>query len=163
MKNYYWFLLITVLVVKPVFAEAVISGQAPEGQNVKDVVNIVEQFILAAMAKDAETTARYLAPNAEIIFTGPRKFEKPEEVGKFNATRYQSVKKSIDRWDVTYDANRLIVYCIGTLYGTWPDGSQFEGNRFIDRFEIVDGKITMMEVWNDSAEMILIKEGLVKN
>ncbi|EBY6508118.1 nuclear transport factor 2 family protein, partial [Salmonella enterica subsp. enterica serovar Agama] len=31
-------------------------------------------------------------------------------------------------------------------------------NRFIDRFEVRDGKITRMDVWNDSAEWILAPE-----
>ncbi|WP_353571419.1 hypothetical protein [Candidatus Albibeggiatoa sp. nov. BB20] len=162
MKKYYGLVLLLAMMAKPVFAEATISGQVPEGQNAQQIVNIIEKFLLAAMAKDAETTALYLADDAKIIFTGPRVFERPTDVGKFNATRYKSVKKDITRWDMTYEADRLIVYCIGTLYGKWLDGTDFEGDRFIDRFEIVDGKITMIEVWNDSAEMLLIKAGLAK-
>ncbi|MEP3665110.1 MAG: nuclear transport factor 2 family protein, partial [Roseibium sp.] len=46
------------------------------------------------------------------------------------------------------------------LYGEWPDGSPFEGNRYIDRFEVADGKIARMDVWNDSAERILTRMGI---
>jgi hypothetical protein len=40
----------------------------------------------------------------------------------------------------------------GTLYGEWPDGSAFEGIRFIDRFEVRGGKLTDHKVWNDLGE-----------
>ncbi len=163
MKKLFVLLLLFAASISPVSAgEPLITGQAPAGQNVKDIVNIVQQFMLASMASDKATTDRYLAPNAEITFTGGRKFAKPEEIGKFNSGRYKWVKKAIDRWDVTYEGKELIVYSLGTLYGEWPDGTPFKGNRYIDRFVIVDGKITKMDVWNDSAEMLMLKAGLVK-
>jgi hypothetical protein len=34
----------------------------------------------------------------------------------------------------------------------WADGSSFEGIRFIDRFELVTGKIQRQDVWNDLGE-----------
>lgn len=151
--------------IAPVSAQttaAVIAGQAPAGQNMQDIVNMVQKVILGAMAGDRATIETYLAPNVELLFVG-RKLAAAEEIGKFNATRYKWVKKSIDRWDVSYSGKEVIVYSLGTLYGEWPDGTPFKGNRYIDRFIIVDGKITKMDVWNDSAEMILKREGLVKN
>jgi hypothetical protein len=53
-----------------------------------------------------------------------------------------------------------VVYSVGTLYGEWPDGTPFEGNRYVDRFEVHNGKITKMDVWNDSAERILTMRGI---
>ena len=53
-----------------------------------------------------------------------------------------------------------IVYNIGTLYGEWPDGTPFEGNRYVDRFVVRSGKIVQMDVWNDSAEWLLVRAGL---
>jgi hypothetical protein len=141
---------------------AVIAGQAPAGQNMQDIVNMVQKVILGAMAGDRATIETYIAPNVELLFVG-RKLAAAEEIGKFNATRYKWVKKAIDRWDVSYSGKEVIVYSLGTLYGEWPDGKPFQGNRYIDRFIIVDGKITKMDVWNDSAEMILKREGLVRN
>ncbi len=38
------------------------------------------------------------------------------------------------------------------LAGEWPDGTPFDGIRFIDRFELADGKLARQEVWNDLAE-----------
>jgi hypothetical protein len=47
------------------------------------------------------------------------------------------------------------------LYGAWPDGTPFEGNRYVDRYVVCHGLITEMDVWNDSAEWILVRAGLV--
>ncbi len=52
------------------------------------------------------------------------------------------------------------VYSLGTLYGAWPDGTAFEGNRYVDRFTVRDGLIVSMEVWNDSAERLLDRQGV---
>ena len=57
-------------------------------------------------------------------------------------------------------AGETIVYNTGTLYGEWPDGAPFEGNRYVDRFVVRGGKIVQMDVWNDSAERILIRKGI---
>ena len=48
-----------------------------------------------------------------------------------------------------------MVYSLGTLHGQWPDGTPFEGNRYVDRYVVSHGRITRMDVWNDSAEWIL--------
>ena len=58
-------------------------------------------------------------------------------------------------------ADETVVYSIGTLYGQWPDGTPFEGNRYIDRYVVRAGLITEMDVWNDSAEWLLTRAGLV--
>jgi len=50
-----------------------------------------------------------------------------------------------------------VVYNTGTLYGEWPDGTPFEGNRYVDRYTLREGLIVRMEVWNDSAELILLR------
>ena len=49
---------------------------------------------------------------------------------------------------------------IGTLYGAWPDGTPFEGNRYVDRFVIRDNLIVKMDVWNDSAERLLTQHNI---
>ena len=48
----------------------------------------------------------------------------------------------------------------GTLYGAWPDGTPFEGNRYVDRYVVKHGLITQMDVWNDSAEWLMVRAGL---
>ncbi len=55
-----------------------------------------------------------------------------------------------------------IVYNRGTLFGVWPDGEAFEGNRYVDRYVIRHGLIVQMDVWNDSAERLLVRAGLAE-
>lgn len=119
-----------------------------------DIVARVERFIELSMAGDAASNA-FIAPNVEITFTGGRRFAAPQEIGTFNATRYRWVKKKIAGFDIAPGAKETIVYCHGTLYGEWPDGTPFEGNRFVDRMVFTGGQIVKIDVWNDSAEILL--------
>lgn len=117
----------------------------------------VQRFVLLSMAKDPEAGS-FLAPGAVIVFTGGRRFAEPQEVGRFNATRYAHVAKRIERWDVAADPETggLVVYCLGALHGAWPDGRAFDNNRFVDRLVVrPDGLIVRADVWNDSAERML--------
>lgn len=122
-----------------------------------DDAEIVRRYLEASMVPDPETAARYLAEGVIITFTGGRVFDHPSGPAAFNASRYSWVKKRMERFDVASGEHETVVYCIGTLYGAWPDGETFEGNRYIDRFELRNGKIVKMDVWNDSAERILAR------
>ena len=121
---------------------------------------IVEQFLIASMVPDPVAAARYISPDLKITFTGGRRYRHPSETAAFNAGRYKWVKKKMERSDVVPGARETIVYNLGTLYGEWPDGTPFEGNRYVDRFVVRDGKIVQMDVWNDSAERLLLLKGL---
>ena len=68
----------------------------------------------------------------------------------------------MDRFDVAPGDGETVVYSVGTLYGEWPDGTPFEGNRYVDRFVVREGMIVKMDVWNDSAERLLVAHGLVE-
>lgn len=121
---------------------------------------IVERFLVASMVPDPETAALYIAPDLKITFTGGRKYGHPRETAAFNAGRYKWVKKKMERTDVVAGERETIVYNLGTLYGEWPDGTPFEGNRYVDRFVVRDEKIVQMDVWNDSAERLLTRSGI---
>lgn len=125
-----------------------------------DDAAIVTAYLEASMVPDPETAARYMAPGIEIVFTGARSFRHPREVTAFNAGRYAWVKKRMERLDVVPGDGATTVYSLGTLYGAWPDGTPFEGNRYVDRFTVRGGVIVTMEVWNDSAERLLDKHGV---
>ena len=126
-----------------------------------EAAHIVERFLVASMVPDPETAARDMADDVAITFTGGRKFKHPREATGFNAGRYKWVKKKMERTDVCPGHGETIVYNTGTLYGEWPDGAPFEGNRYVDRFVVRGGKIVQMDVWNDSAERIMIRKGVV--
>ena len=127
-----------------------------------EAASIVEAFLDASMIPDPDRARTYMSPNVRITFTGGRRFGDPGESSGFNAKRYRWVKKRFERTDVVAGAtsDEAIVYNIGSLYGEWPDGTPFDGNRYVDRFVVSRGKIVRMDVWNDSAEILLARAGL---
>ena len=123
---------------------------------------IVETFLRLLMIPDPVAAEEFIAPELKITFTGGRAFSHPTECAGFNKQRYAWVKKAFGQTDVVMGADdeEAIVYQLGTLYGEWPDGTRFEGNRYVDRYVVRRGKIVSMEVWNDSAERILTMRGI---
>jgi hypothetical protein len=121
---------------------------------------IVELFLEASMVPDPVEAAKYISDDLKITFTGGRKYKHPRETAAFNARRYKWVKKAMARTDVVPGSGETIVYNLGTLYGEWPDGTPFEGNRYVDRFVVRGGKIVQMDVWNDSAERLMVRAGI---
>ncbi|MBO29777.1 nuclear transport factor 2 family protein [Marinobacter sp. F3R11] len=120
-----------------------------------EAIKIVSNFLEASMAPDPVRAATYMAPDVRITFTGGRAMASTQAITEFNGGRYAWVKKELGAFDWTEHADHTVVYSNGTLYGEWPDGRRFAGNRYLDRFEVRNGKITRMDVWNDSAEWIL--------
>jgi hypothetical protein len=118
---------------------------------------LVEAFLIASMVPDPETAGTFMSDDVAITFTGGRKFKHPRDATAFNAMRYKWVKKKMERTDVAPGNGETVVTNTGTLYGEWHDGTPFEGNRYLDRFVVRDGKIVKMDVWNDSAERILVR------
>ncbi len=123
-----------------------------------EAVQIVSDFLEASMAPDPIRAATYMSADVRITFTGGRAMPSATEITAFNAGRYRWVKKQLGAFDWAEYEDHTVVYSNGTLYGEWPDGRSFSGNRYLDRFEVRDGKITRMDVWNDSAEWILAPE-----
>jgi hypothetical protein len=127
-----------------------------------DPGELVETYLRILMIPDAAGARRFVAPGAEIIFTGARPMRDPAECAAFNAKRYRWVKKRFEHTHVVAGASaaEAIVYNTGTLHGEWPDGTAFEGNRYVDRYTIREGLIVRMEVWNDSGELLLVRAGI---
>lgn len=140
------------------------ASTAPDRQNAEptDPGAIVEAYLTAHMIPDPETAQRYAVPGFDITFTGGRKMKDPAACTDFNRSRYKWVKKKFERTDVVAGGTpqETVVYNIGTLYGEWPDGTPFEGNRYVDRYVVRNGKIAKMDVWNDSAEILMARAGL---
>ena len=113
----------------------------------------VKEFLSTMEARDLEGAARYLAPGFTMTFPGDAVFSQLSELITWSKDRYQSVGKKYDRFDECPTPSGAIVYCYGSLYGVWLDGSTFEGIRFIDRFTVEDGKFIDQKVWNDMAEV----------
>ena len=127
-----------------------------------DPKEIVEEFLRIIMIPDPAGARAFTSPELRIRFTGGRPMRDPSETSAFNAARYRWVKKRFERTDLVTGATdeQATVYNIGTLYGEWLDGTPFEGNRYVDRYVVRHGKIVQMDVWNDSAEWMLVRAGL---
>ncbi len=126
---------------------------------------IVERFLEASMIPDPVAARAFMAPDVAITFTGGRRYRAPAESAAFNGRRYAWVKKRFERTDVAEGATdeEAVVYNTGTLHGAWPDGTPFEGNRYLDRFVVRRGLIARMDVWTDSAEILLARAGLAED
>jgi len=144
-----------------------ITAQNQTASSVK-AGEIVDEFLRIIMIPDPVAARRFVSPSMRIRFTGGRAMKDPTECTAFNASRYKWVKKRIERTEIVgsitgaiTDSADTVVYSLGTLYGEWPDGTPFEGNRYVDRYVVRDGLITEMDVWNDSAEWLLVRAGLI--
>jgi hypothetical protein len=124
---------------------------------------LVDEYLRLLMIPDPDAARRFVAPGLQIRFTGGRAMRDPAECSAFNAGRYRWVKKRIAATETVGGGTpeHTVVYSLGTLYGEWPDGTPFEGNRYVDRYVVSHGLITQMDVWNDSAEWLLQRAGLV--
>ncbi len=125
---------------------------------------MVEAYLQLSMIPDPEGAAAYVADGLTITFTGGRAFTAPAQTTAFNAKRYAWVKKRFIRTDAALDPDTgdIHVYNTGHLYGAWPDGTAFEGNRYIDIFTVRGGLIVATQVWNDGAEILLDRAGLAE-
>jgi len=127
-----------------------------------DPAALVEDYLRILMIPDPAGARRFVAPGVEIVFTGARAMSDIGQCAAFNAKRYRWVKKRFEHTHVVAGGTieEAIVYNTGTLHGEWPDGSPFEGNRYVDRYTLADGLIVRMEVWNDSGELLLLRAGI---
>lgn len=119
----------------------------------RDASALVQRFLETMQARDLPAAQQMLAPGFEMRFPGAEPMQRLEQLVEWGKGRYLRVGKVYERFDESWGDEATVVYCSGTLYGTWLDGSAFEGIRFIDRFEIVDGLIVRQDVWNDLAEV----------
>lgn len=114
-----------------------------------DPVELVRRFLDCMQERNLDSAALLLAPGFTMRFPGSPVLHRLEQLVEFSRGRYRNVAKIYDRFDASWTDDGAIVYCFGTLYGHWLDGSAFEGIRFIDRFEVTEGLISRQDVWND--------------
>jgi hypothetical protein len=120
---------------------------------------LVRHFLQAMEERDLPRAQGFLLPGFEMVFPGGVEPASLEELVQRSALRYRRVGKRIERIDECFTADGTVVYVHGTLHGQWPDGADFEGIRFIDRFLVVGGLLARQEVWNDLAEHRLRASG----
>jgi phenylpyruvate tautomerase PptA (4-oxalocrotonate tautomerase family) len=116
-----------------------------------DASAIVKDFLARMQARELDAAQAFLAPGFSMHFPGSGPMHRLEELLQWSRQRYRSVGKVFATFDEVWSGEGAVVYCTGTLYGVWLDGSAFDGVRFVDRFEIRDGLIQRQDVWNDLA------------
>ena len=112
-------------------------------------------FLKAMEDRRLDVAKRYLGDGFTMVFPGVgggTAMTSLEALVEWSAHRYRLVKKTIDHAEEAVLGEAVIVYVFGVLHGEWPDGTPFDGIRFIDRFETIDGLILRQQVWNDLAE-----------
>ncbi|MAF49950.1 MAG: nuclear transport factor 2 family protein [Rhodospirillales bacterium] len=124
-----------------------------ENDSLSSAVALIKAYLNAVEDRDLEGAKSCLGDGFKMIFPGGQTFHTLEQLIDWAAPRYRWVKKTYDRFDPQAGDDGIIVYCYGTLYGQWPDGTDFSDIRFIDRFVIRGGKLVDQMVWNDLAEM----------
>lgn len=102
-----------------------------------------------------DTVGELFRDDAVVTFPGVR-FDGPDAAAEMLAwldPRYEWAAKEFDRWLETGDH----VVSLGTLHGVGSEGEAFEDVRYVDVYEVVDGEVVRMDVYND-----LAAEGVVE-
>lgn len=119
-----------------------------------DPARLVSDFLALMEARALDQAQRLLGEGFTMQFPGADPMTKLSELIEWAAPRYQFVKKTYVGIEAMQSEGRAaVVYARGTLSGKWPDGTAFQDIRFIDRFEVIGGKLIRQDVWNDIAEM----------
>ncbi|MFT7135722.1 MAG: phenylpyruvate tautomerase PptA (4-oxalocrotonate tautomerase family) [Akkermansiaceae bacterium] len=122
------------------------------GAPIPGAAAVVQDYLAAMEERDVGRAKGHLHEDFTMTFPSGRTMFSLEELFEWSKTRYSQVGKTFEGFDEAFDGNKAIVCCRGTLHGAWVDGTPFEGIRFIDRFELIAGRIVRQEVWNDLSE-----------
>jgi len=118
-----------------------------------DPAVLVKDYLAAMEARDLAAAQAFLDDEFETVFPGTQPMKSLTEVMDWAKGRYRLVKKKEEVFEAFQNGGVSVVYVRGVLFGEWPDGSPFDGIRFIDRFEVTGGRIARQDVWNDIAEV----------
>ncbi len=113
--------------------------------------DLVRAFLDAMEARDLGKASAMTGPGFTMTFPGGAVFTELQDLVAWSAKRYRNIRKTYAVFDETCRGAVTIVYCHGVLNGEALDGKEIADVRFIDRFEIRDGKIVDQKVWNDLA------------
>jgi hypothetical protein len=112
---------------------------------------IIREYLDATSERRMSDAASYLADGAVLVFPQGR-FDDLSTMAAAMSSRYQTIAKNYDTWDVMESIDEIVVVITGTLSGVNTHGVGFSDIRFCDRFVVRDGRIQEQYVWNDLAE-----------
>ena len=113
---------------------------------------LVKSFLQAMQERNLALAQSFLHPDFAMCFPGGVHMRTLSELIGWAQQRYSAISKNYEQFEESWQGDATVVFCHGTLQGTWLQGEPFEGIRFIDRMEVRDGLITRQDVWNDLAE-----------
>jgi hypothetical protein len=117
---------------------------------------VVLAYLDAVERRDLEAAESFVGDgDLDLIFPGGRRFSSVKGALLRSSGRYARISKKITGTDAWKSEQNLRVLVTGTLAGEWRDGSAFSDVRFIDWFELHDGKILRQHVWNDTGEKLV--------
>ena len=125
----------------------------PPAPALPDPEKVVLDYLARMEAREIDAAQAMLAEGFVMTFPGTGPMTALFELIGWAKGRYRFVTKTYEAVEAFHAGGAAVVYARGTLAGEWPDGSAFEGIRFIDRFELKGGLIVRQDVWNDLAEM----------
>lgn len=129
--------------------EGKVPGPAPRAP-----AEVALEFLDLQGRRELDAARALCAPGFEMVFPGAARFTEFADLIAWAAPRYRSVGKTIERVEEAPTGGTVAVWVTGTLHGVRLDGSDFEGIRFVDRFEVSGDRIVRQEVWNDMAESL---------
>ena len=115
-------------------------------------VDLVKRFLATMANRDLKGAEAMTGDGFALVASGNQRFENLTEFAANSAARQKSVVKHLQHFDALQSDDGEVVYCLGTMSGTWLDGSAYADVRFVDRFVVRDGRIVDMRVWSDMAE-----------
>lgn len=112
---------------------------------------VVEEFFDRMEDDTRRPTIGELFADDAVITVPGRRYEgqsAPDEMLEFfGPPRYEWAAKEYDRW-ITAGPH---VVSLGTLYGVDSDGEDFDNVRYVDVYEVRDGLIRRLDIYNDLA------------
>jgi len=121
----------------------------PSDCNTESPRAVVEEFF-ARMEDDRRSTVDELFADTATITVPGESFSGPTAATDFLGflePRYEWAAKEFGRWIVTDKT----VISSGTLYGVDTEGDEFEDIRYVDIYDVEDGLITQLDIYNDLA------------
>ena len=115
--------------------------------------SVVTAYLDAMETGDFVAARQWLARDFVMYFPEAPPMRSLQQLKSWANARYNNILKTRGPVEIIHSDHVAIVYLRGYLSGTWKEGSDFEGIRFIDRFEVSEGKLVRQDVWNDLGEV----------
>ncbi len=120
-----------------------------------DAIDLVRGWLDAMARRDFGAAASMMVAGARVVISGGHEFRTLEDFAAFSAGRYTTLRKQADAFETCEAPGGIAVYVRGTASGAFVDGKEFTGARWVDRFQVTQGRIAGLETWSDLAELRL--------